>query len=68
MQDLSIKIRTGYSDHDNIVFQEIEDIHGQIIRKSVDVAALQLDLAIRNRLINLGWTPPPNSEGTGLES
>ena len=53
----SIEVRTGEL-ADGRVFQEIEDIHGQITRKVADVAALQLDEAVREKLISLGWMPP----------
>ena len=52
-----ITVRTGTL-ADGRIFQEIEDVHGEIMRKVADVAAMQLDEAVRAKLISLGWTPP----------
>lgn len=52
-----ITVRTGELT-DGRIFQEIEDVHGGIVRKVADVAAMQLDEAVRAKLIELGWTPP----------
>ena len=53
----SIEVRTGEL-ADGRIFQEIEDIYGQVTRRIADIAALQMDAAVRARLIELGWTPP----------
>ena len=53
-----ITVRTGELT-DGRIFQEIEDVHGEIVRKVADVAAMQLDEAVRAKLTSLGWMPPP---------
>lgn len=56
-----ITIRTGELT-DGRIFQEIEDLHGEIVRKVADVVALQLDEAVRAKLISLGWMPPASQD------
>ncbi|HHA2942815.1 hypothetical protein [Stenotrophomonas maltophilia] len=34
------------------------DVFGHASRRVADVAAMQMDQAIRDQLIRLGWTPP----------
>ena len=54
--DDMITVRTGEL-ADGRIFQEIEDVHGEIMRKVANVAAMQLDEAVRAKLISLGWMP-----------
>lgn len=54
--DLTISVKTDLLDDGRVV--QTRDVMGETAFCLADVAAAQMDRAIREQLIRLGWTPP----------
>lgn len=53
---IELKATTGFTDDG--VFQEYTDLYGKIVREFTELRLASLDKAVRQKLIDLGWTPP----------
>lgn len=57
----TVRVDTVLTDDHRVV--QTLDTFGEVSRRVANVAAMQMDRGIREQLIRLGWTPPPDDGG-----